>query len=252
MYPRPMSSYRVESTREFISKSRRAHGEKYSYQKVEYELYSRVVLVTCRVHGDFTIEPVLHLKGLGCPQCGFEGLSIERREALEWFLTQAPKIHGTRYDYSLAWKAIPNVVVLCQRHGEFEINMNKHLLGTGCPQCKRIGVSNIANHWLNKLGVSDDPEHREVRGLIPKHKRVTVDGFDPATNTVYEFYGDAAHGNPEVFNPEHMSARLITYGELNRRRLERESWIREAGFNLVTVWEREFKLQNQGWYGRAD
>jgi hypothetical protein len=27
-----------------------------------------------------------------------------------------------------------------------------------------------------------------------------VDGYDPITNTIYEFYGDFWHGNPKIYN----------------------------------------------------
>ena len=52
------------------------------------------------------------------------------------------------------------------------------------------------NLWLDYLDVPNDKLHREVT-LKVKDKVYHVDGFEPKTNTVYEFNGDYWHGNPE-------------------------------------------------------
>ena len=41
------------NTEEFIKKSRVIHGDRFIYDKVDYITCSRLVTITCRLHGDF-------------------------------------------------------------------------------------------------------------------------------------------------------------------------------------------------------
>ena len=55
---------------EFIEKARAIHGDKYSYDKVEYKNTNTKVCITCPKHGDFWMEPSNHLYGQQCcPSC---------------------------------------------------------------------------------------------------------------------------------------------------------------------------------------
>jgi hypothetical protein len=51
------------------------------------------------------------------------------------------------------------------------------------------------------------------------------------------FHGDPRFLNPTDINPINKK----TYGELYRKTLEREQLIKNAGYNLVTMWEKDFK-----------
>jgi len=86
-----------------------------------------------------------------------------------------------------------------------------------------------------------------IPSLIPG-RRFVVDGYDPETKTVYEFYGDEAHGNLLIFNSNVISAinKKKTYGELNKKTKEREEIFVNAGFKLITMWESYFNNIMQG------
>jgi hypothetical protein len=74
---------------------------------------------------------------------------------------------------------------------------------------------------------------------------IQVDGFCPKTNTIYEFHGDVYHGNPEVFSDEetcHPFDKSITARELYDKTIDREAVIRSIGFNLITMWEKNWDL----------
>lgn len=62
---------------EFINKSREVHGDKYSYDKVEYITTKNHVTVTCAIHGDFSISPNNHQNGKGCPGCAIANNKAE-------------------------------------------------------------------------------------------------------------------------------------------------------------------------------
>lgn len=54
---------------EFISRAREKHQGFYTYAYVEYRDIHTKVLVTCPTHGEFSVEPSLHIQRTGCPKC---------------------------------------------------------------------------------------------------------------------------------------------------------------------------------------
>ncbi len=61
--------YRKSNTEEFIVKSKKIHGDKYDYSKVNYKNNYTPVIIKCPIHGDFTMKPIDHLNGHGCREC---------------------------------------------------------------------------------------------------------------------------------------------------------------------------------------
>src|SRR5208282_4262418 len=93
-----------------------------------------------------------------------------------------------------------NIIIICNRHiepYEFIQTPHSHLVGQGCPRCGN-NISEMERNWLDYLQVQE-----EYRNIVLKHdnKIYKVDAYDPTINTVYEFYGDFWHGNPNKFDP---------------------------------------------------
>ncbi len=57
------------STDEFIEKAKQVHGDKYTYDNVDYKNTKEDVIITCPKHGDFKQRPAHHLRGSGCHKC---------------------------------------------------------------------------------------------------------------------------------------------------------------------------------------
>lgn len=53
----------------FAEKAIARHGDRYSYDKVQYTGQLVMVTVVCRLHGDFDVRPKAHLLGKGCRTC---------------------------------------------------------------------------------------------------------------------------------------------------------------------------------------
>ena len=47
-------------------------------------------------------------------------------------------------------------------------------------------ISKKETEWLNSLNIPNDKEHRQVM-IIIDDKQYIVDGYDPESNTIYEF-----------------------------------------------------------------
>jgi G:T-mismatch repair DNA endonuclease (very short patch repair protein) len=89
------------------------------------------------------------------------------------------------------------------------------------------------------LGITD--ANRQIT-LVINSKNVRVDGFNPDTNTVYEFYGDYWHGNINKYDAKRINQSTnTTFEQLFTKTVEREKLIKSAGYNLVTMWESDFK-----------
>lgn len=68
-----------------------------------------------------------------------------------------------------------------------------------------------------------------------------LDGFCEETNTIYEFYGDFWHGNPDIYNKKDINPLCkISYGALYNTTMKREKILRDKGYNIVTIWENEY------------
>lgn len=65
------------NTKEFIEKSKKIHGDKYDYSKVDYINSTTKVCIICPKHGEFWQTPSEHLSGHGCKKCNTSHLEKE-------------------------------------------------------------------------------------------------------------------------------------------------------------------------------
>jgi len=110
--------------------------------------------------------------------------------------------------------------------------------GTSCPYCSYGNVSTVSQQWLDSI---------ESNSIIREHYfselGYRVDGFDPSTNTVYEFFGDFWHGNPEVFDPDQVNpVNKKKFGKLYKETMYRLRCLEDNGFNVVYIWENDFNI----------
>ena len=56
---------------------------------------------------------------------------------------------------------------------------------------------------------------------------------------MYEFYRTVFHGDHRYLDANDINPiNKKTYGELYNKTLEREKLIKDAGYNLITIWEK--------------
>lgn len=110
------------TTKEFIQRAQKVHGNKYDYSKLIYENYKTSVLIICPKHGEFWQKPNDHFKGSGCPICGESRLEGTVRKLLSdndiEFISQKSfdwlksKSHGVqKLDFYLPKQ---NIAIECQ------------------------------------------------------------------------------------------------------------------------------------------
>lgn len=140
----------------FILRSIELHGNKYSYEQVQYTNARTNVIITCKDHGTFPQLPTHHLKGSGCPKCA-NNVRLGTTE----FVNRSNNIHNYSYTYSKVHYVnnSTNVVITCPIHGDFTQLPCHHLKGSGCPKCAGrehdiIYLWRLGNTSLFKLGIS--------------------------------------------------------------------------------------------------
>jgi hypothetical protein len=155
------------------------------------------------------------------------------------FISEAKEFHGNIYDYSLVEykNTDTKVSIICPVHGEFQQRPWMHLK-YGCRACG-VHKSRVEKEWLKSLNISS----LRLQFRIP-NTNITVDGYDPITNTVYEFYGDYWHGNPLKFPSDKVNvstAKKKTFGQLYQETMDREKKIKDLGYNLSVIWESDYR-----------
>lgn len=191
---------------------------------------------SCIEHGEFQNTPGAVIKSkYGCQQCSnfYGGMAL--RLTHEEFLGRAIQLHDGKYTYLGTFeKTTSKIAIECPLHGVFYQNVSNHLSGYGCPKC--ASRTKKQNRWLDSLGVKE----REFRVRIGE-KVFIVDGIDPKTNTIYEFWGDFWHGNPSKYDQDEINTVVgETFGCLYNKTQEKRRLIVDAGYTLVDIWESKW------------
>lgn len=226
------------NTELFIMRSREIHGDKFDYERTRFITSRDNVIITCRKHGDFEQKANNHLNGNGCMECANDA----RRMTTEDFISAAKDIHGDTYLYDKTEyvSSHEKVTITCRTHGDFDQTAYHHLLGVRCAKCARDSfVSAQETEWLDSLN-NDNIIRQYV--IEDSTNLFVVDGYDPTTKTVYEYNGDYWHGNPSLYDRDTLNMNSgKTMGELLDNTLSREQALRDLGYNLVVMWESDWR-----------
>jgi hypothetical protein len=177
------------------------------------------------------------LCGCGCRECANEKTAKLFKNTKNEFIEKARKVHGDEYDYSKVKyvNSHTKIKIICEKHGVFLQTPDSHLNGQRCQYCHSC-VSNVSQSWLDGLEIPK--EFREKSIKIGKKKYI-VDAF--YNNIIYEFNGDFWHGNPNVFDPNDINPIIKkSYGELYKMTLKKEKDLKNAGYNVISIWESDY------------
>ena len=142
---------------EFVRQSKEVHGDKYTYDNVDYINSRTYVNITCPIHGDFPQTPFGHLKGRGCRKCFWE----RKTSNTEDFIKKAQETHflydddGNKipkytYDNVDYINSRTDVNITCPIHGDFPQSPNNHLSGAGCDECSIISLTSNTEDFIKK------------------------------------------------------------------------------------------------------
>lgn len=205
------------------------------------------LLVDCRCgvkDRELPKNGIMNMVNISCTyKCPYSRTNLKAVEAGKEFIQKAKAIHNDIYDYSLAFykHSTKPVLIICSEHGDFLQTPAAHLGGAGCPTCTH-SISAGETEWLDYLGVPNIVGVNRNPTIRIGDKRYKPDGFDPATNTWYEFHGDYYHGNLKLYEPDFINAiNKKTMQELFERTVSKSRAIRNAGYNLVSIWASDWE-----------
>jgi len=226
----------LKRTKEFIlGEFKKIHGNKYEYPDFIYLHNKQKINIICKKHGVFQQAISEHRLGNGCNKC-----RKTYKKTTETFIEEAKIKHKNKYDYSLVdYKGNEILItIICPEHGPFQQTPHAHMAGYGCSKCVS-NSSNKENEWLDSLKI--DSLIKQARLKI-NGKTYIVDGFDPKTNTVYQFHGDYWHGNPKYFK-SYWTNRVNkkTFGNLYSKTLDIRELFIKNGYKYIEIWESDFK-----------
>ena len=181
------------TTKEFIEKAKKVHGDKYDYSNVDYKNSSTKVRIVCKEHGEFLQKPNGHLTGFGCPKCGLiksaEKTKGKNKLSNEEFLKrvkencQNPNMDFTNTKYN-GMNSYTHYV--CKIHGEKSI-LGKHLAnGVECPDCSidkqtqnKYDTLETFMEKVNKIHNNLDFSKVEYKGsYVPIKLKCTVHDYE--------------------------------------------------------------------------
>lgn len=238
----------TKSKEKFIEEASIIHNNIYEYNKSIYVTNKTKLKILCKMCNKyFEQTPNAHITcGHGCPYCA--GFHITTDE----FINRAKNTHNNKYEYNetifVNYKT--KIKIFCKKCSRyFEQFPGNHVKGDGCSFCSRM-VSNSETLWLNSLEIPDDVGHRQITIKIKKSngktRTVRVDGFDPSSNTIYEFNGDYWHGNPKIFDKDKLHPVVKkTFGELYQRTIKKEQELKNMGYTVISIWESDWKKGNK-------
>jgi hypothetical protein len=178
------------TTKEFIEKARRVHGDKYDYGSSNYVNNRTKLIVECRTHGIFNIRPDHHLRKVGCSKCSVKGQTLTTED----FISKAKEIHGNVYNYDcVVYRSSKDEVAIgCSKHGQFMQRPNNHLNGQGCPKCPSEvskGHQEIID-FLSSIDV-EDIQVNDRKAISPYELDICI----PKFNLAIEFNGVYWHSS---------------------------------------------------------
>lgn len=246
IYNNRKNKYTRES---YIQAASLVHNNTYDYSKVIYTSLSDFIIITCKIHGDFTQKASWHLLNKsGCMECGRIRTTAARvlsPEQIENKLILFRKIHKNKYTYGDIYRE-KNVLwleIICPSHGSHITRLFNHEKGHGCPKCVSV-ASNIQIQWLEYRTISDGfIQHiRNIGEYIIPNTKWCVDGYNSETNTIYEFQGDFWHGNPKIYDQNMINRKIgKSYGELYSNTVKKVTELKNKDYNVVEIWENDWR-----------
>ena len=213
------------------------------------------IMHKCKIHGLFQFKPqdMLNSNKYGCIQCGQKARSDANRLSHNQVVNRINKRHKnlvsliSKYTHSLALHKFK--CNICSK--TWNATADSVMRISGCPHCNcPLASSRVSVDWIKKVEkiIGLEFMHAENGGecrLYGKSgKKYWVDGYNHKHKLVLEFHGDLWHGNPVKYASDFVCNPWTrkTASELYSETRFRENDLAKAGYQVVTIWESDFKL----------
>lgn len=120
----------------FIERSKKIHGDKYDYSKVEYTNIEEPITIICPKHGEFKQSPYSHMKGCGCSMCRQsylentvykflenKDINFERQKRFKWLSKQSLDFYLPDYKIAIECQGVQHYNEKLIRWDKFDFNL---------------------------------------------------------------------------------------------------------------------------------
>lgn len=158
----------------FIRDSVQVHGNKYGYERVEYQSNLTKVEIHCRACDRYFLQtPKQHRRGTGCWVCAKITIGNAHRKSKEDFLAEVFSVHGNKFDCSRVDYKNNNtkVEIGCVTHGFVMVSPAQLISSSeGCPKCSTFGYNTgkegslyvLTCEDITKVGITNRGVSRRV------------------------------------------------------------------------------------------
>jgi|688.fasta_scaffold42003_3 hypothetical protein len=172
------------TTEEWIKRAKEKHGDKYDYSKVVYENCDEEVIIICDKHGEFRQTPNGHMHCVdGCNKC-----QDKYSPTTEEWIKRAKEKHGDKYDYSkvVYEKNDKEVIIICEKHGEFSQLPSNHVKGHGCRDCGYLETSKKLKFTKEEF----TEKAKKIHGDKYDYSKVVYENCDENVIIICEKHGE--------------------------------------------------------------
>ena len=181
-----MNSTIRKTTEKVILNAKKVHGDRYDYSLLDYLNNNTEFIIICKEHGKFKQLPTSHInKRQNCPKCMGRGLSNDEK------ISNAKKVHGDRYDYSLFdfKRSKDKIIIICKEHGPFELLYDNHVRKKyGCSKCNNSKGELKIEQILKERNIIYESQ-KTFNGCKYK-QQLKFDFYLPEYNTCIEYDGE--------------------------------------------------------------
>lgn len=184
------------TTEQFIIKAAKVHGDKYSYDKVDYKNSRTKIEIYCKECCKYFLQsPDDHLQNYGCKQCGIRkcrtnsnktpGVKLDKKE----FIRRSILKHSNKFNYDkvVYINSKTNVILLCNIcNTYFQQIPIKHMSGRGCKICNRkrttINMTTTLTEFINRS--------KEYHGDSYEYDKVSINSIDKNVQIKCKFHNE--------------------------------------------------------------
>lgn len=209
----------------FIKKVSGIHRGIYEYPEdlTYFTSTTKPIKYICPHHGVIEQMASNHLKS-GCKYC-----AGTIKKTTEQFIKEVKKTHGDKYGYSKTKyvERESKVIITCPIHGDFLQPANRHLRGSGCPNCKISKGEEKIQRFLTENKVKFNQEHK-FEGMIFKNP-LRCDFYIPFIKTVIEFNGKQHYEPIEYFGG------WESFKQTQERDKIKKEYLLKKGIDLIEI-----------------
>ena len=247
-------------TEGFIRKARAVHGDRYDYSNTVYVSTISQLTVTCKEHGEFSVQARQHLiksTPRHCPLClkitasrkmvntAYGPKKITHRYNTLSYVAACKSMHGDRYDYSKVeyTGSINKVTIICPTHGQFEQIASNHLRGKwGCVGCsaaeKKLSNLHISRDYFIKQSIAlhgDRYDYSKVDFINLRKKVMIICNVHGIFNMTPRAHGENGQGCPECLLSIRSDYALSKLKEVHGDRYEYELFEYKNRDSYITI-----------------